>query len=209
MGKELFGRGMGKKMKGGVLHGIAERFTNRVSNYFNPVASTAYLPEGMTPEDIPRLIYEENRSHAETIQRYKNNIESHENEMRRHRGADREPFLRMIREEKEAISQERLAHTQRKSSLRQMQRGRRVGVGGDPQPPQPEIANPMTDIAAMQSLYPRAHARSTAMGLGRLKKGSKEAKEHMARIRGMKGKSKGGKIPSPPSRSPITDPSLL
>jgi len=40
---------------------------------------------------------------------------------------------------------------------------------------------------------------------GKLKKGSPEAKAHMKRIR----KMKGGRIPAPPSRSPITDPSLL
>lgn len=40
---------------------------------------------------------------------------------------------------------------------------------------------------------------------GRLKKGSAEAKAHMAKIR----KMRGGRIPAPPSRSPITDPSLL
>ena len=40
---------------------------------------------------------------------------------------------------------------------------------------------------------------------GRLKKGSASAKSHMARIR----KMKGGRIPPPPSRSYVTDPSLL
>jgi hypothetical protein len=40
-----------------------------------------------------------------------------------------------------------------------------------------------------------------------LKKGSPEAKEFMRKLR--ERKSKGGKIPGPPSRSPITDPSLL
>jgi hypothetical protein len=40
---------------------------------------------------------------------------------------------------------------------------------------------------------------------GKLKKGSPEAKAHMKRIR----KMRGGRIPAPPSRSPITDPSLL
>ena len=42
---------------------------------------------------------------------------------------------------------------------------------------------------------------------GRLKKGSAEAKAFMASIR--KKRMKGGRIPAPPSRSPITDPSLL
>jgi hypothetical protein len=43
-----------------------------------------------------------------------------------------------------------------------------------------------------------------------LKKGSEEARKFMAELRSRKGKkSKGGKIPAPPSRSPITDPSLL
>jgi len=42
---------------------------------------------------------------------------------------------------------------------------------------------------------------------GRLKKGSAEAKAFMASIR--KKKMRGGRIPGPPSRSPITDPSLL
>lgn len=43
---------------------------------------------------------------------------------------------------------------------------------------------------------------------GRMVKGSQEAKDYMASIRRKKG-SKGGAIPAPPSRSPITDPSLL
>jgi hypothetical protein len=44
-----------------------------------------------------------------------------------------------------------------------------------------------------------------------LKKGSEEARKFMAALRARKGKksSKGGKIPAPPSRSPVTDPSLL
>ena len=42
---------------------------------------------------------------------------------------------------------------------------------------------------------------------GKLKKGSAEAKAFMASIR--KKRMKGGRIPAPPSRSPITDPSLL
>jgi hypothetical protein len=56
--------------------------------------------------------------------------------------------------------------------------------------------------------------KETGYGLGgKLKrphmvKGSAEAKAYMASIRKKKG-SKGGRIPAPPSRSPITDPSLL
>ena len=57
-----------------------------------------------------------------------------------------------------------------------------------------------------------ALGKATGYGLGgkmpRFKKGSKEAKEYMASIRRKKG-SKGGAIPAPHSRSPITDPSLL
>lgn len=59
-----------------------------------------------------------------------------------------------------------------------------------------------------------ALGKATGYGLGsgmkrpHLVKGSKEAKEYMASIRKKRG-SKGGKIPAPPSRSPITDPSLL
>jgi hypothetical protein len=45
-------------------------------------------------------------------------------------------------------------------------------------------------------------------GLKKFKKGSAEAKAYMASIRAKRG-SKGKGIPSPPSRSPITDPSLL
>jgi hypothetical protein len=44
---------------------------------------------------------------------------------------------------------------------------------------------------------------SNSRGRG-FKKGSAEAKAHMAKIRGMRGKSKGGEIPQPPSRSPVT-----
>jgi hypothetical protein len=42
-------------------------------------------------------------------------------------------------------------------------------------------------------------------------KGSKEAREHMASLRAKRGKTnlKGGKILAPPSRSPVTDPSLI
>jgi hypothetical protein len=59
-----------------------------------------------------------------------------------------------------------------------------------------------------------ALGKATGYGLGsgmkrpHLVKGSKEAKEYMASIRRKKG-SKGGAIPAPHSRSPITDPSLL
>jgi hypothetical protein len=43
-----------------------------------------------------------------------------------------------------------------------------------------------------------------------LKKGSDAARKFMAELRARKGKKmKGGKIPEPHSRSPITDPSLL
>jgi hypothetical protein len=59
-----------------------------------------------------------------------------------------------------------------------------------------------------------ALGKETGYGLGagmkrpHLVKGSKEAKEYMASIRRKKG-NKGGAIPAPHSRSPITDPSLL
>ena len=46
-----------------------------------------------------------------------------------------------------------------------------------------------------------------AQGRG-FKKGSAEAKAHMAKLRAMRGKKmKGGALP-PPSRSPITDPEI-
>jgi hypothetical protein len=42
-----------------------------------------------------------------------------------------------------------------------------------------------------------------------LKKGSEEARKFMASLRARKGKGKGGAIPAPPSRSPITNPEFL
>jgi len=58
-----------------------------------------------------------------------------------------------------------------------------------------------------------ALGKAVGMGVGKKKKfakGSPEAREHMRKLREMRGKKiSGGLIPSPPSRSPITDPSLL
>ena len=54
--------------------------------------------------------------------------------------------------------------------------------------------------------------REIIRGLGKNKfpKGSAEMKEHMKKMREMRGKKiSGGLIPSPPSRSPTTDPSLI
>jgi hypothetical protein len=54
--------------------------------------------------------------------------------------------------------------------------------------------------------------RAIIRGLGKNKfpKGSAEMKEHMKKMREMRGKKiSGGLIPSPPSRSPTTDPSLI
>jgi len=73
-------------------------------------------------------------------------------------------------------------------------------------------ARTMSGVGIMEDAEKRANkvigkARKMA-GVGmkpHFVKGSAEAKEYMKKIRGMKG----GKIPAPHSRSPITDPSLL
>jgi hypothetical protein len=57
------------------------------------------------------------------------------------------------------------------------------------------------------AVMPPSYHKPSGCGL---KKGSEEARKFMAELRARKGKKmKGGRIPAPPSRSPITDPSLL
>jgi len=57
------------------------------------------------------------------------------------------------------------------------------------------------------AVMPPSYHRPSGAGL---KKGSDAARKFMAALRARKGKKmKGGAIPAPPSRSPITDPSLL
>jgi len=66
------------------------------------------------------------------------------------------------------------------------------------------LKEPIKDLAVASGKYAK---RQSGFGL---KKGSEEARKFMAALRARKGKKmKGGKIPAPPSRSPITDPSLL
>lgn len=75
------------------------------------------------------------------------------------------------------------------------------------------LSGPLTGIAAgtagtmLGDQAAKALGNKVGLGLrrGRLAKGSAEAKEHMRRIRGMKGSG----IPEPRSRIPITDPSLM
>jgi len=76
------------------------------------------------------------------------------------------------------------------------------------------LSGPLTGIAAgtagtmLGDQAAKALGNKVGLGLkrgGRFVKGSAEAKEHMRRIRGMKGQG----IPEPRSRIPITDPSLM
>jgi hypothetical protein len=75
--------------------------------------------------------------------------------------------------------------------------------------------NPAIGAIAGKTLGQEAgNALGKAVGMGLKKKkfvkGSPEAREHMRKLREMRGKKiSGGLIPSPHSRSPITDPSLL
>jgi hypothetical protein len=65
-------------------------------------------------------------------------------------------------------------------------------------------ARTMSGVGIMEDAE-RVAKKSVSKAKPHLVKGSAEAKEYMKKIRGMKG----GKIPAPHSRSPITDPSLL
>jgi hypothetical protein len=65
------------------------------------------------------------------------------------------------------------------------------------------LKDPLEDLGKATLAYGKRKA-----GYGKGLKGSDEMKKKMARLRAMR-KSKGGAIPAPPSRSPITDPSLL
>jgi len=75
--------------------------------------------------------------------------------------------------------------------------------------------NPVVGAVASKTVGQEAgNALGKAVGMGLKKKkfvkGSPEAREHMRKLREMRGKKiSGGLIPSPHSRSPITDPSLL
>jgi hypothetical protein len=69
------------------------------------------------------------------------------------------------------------------------------------------LKSPLEDLGKATFAYGK---RKAGYGLGcGIKKGSQEMKDKMARLRAMRGKSRGGAIPAPPSRSPITDPSLI
>jgi hypothetical protein len=65
------------------------------------------------------------------------------------------------------------------------------------------LKDPLEDLGKATLAYGKRKA-----GYGKGLKGSQEMKDKMARLRAMK-RSRGGAIPAPPSRSPITDPSLL
>ena len=65
------------------------------------------------------------------------------------------------------------------------------------------LKDPLKDLGKATLEYGKKKA-----GYGKGLKGSKEMKDKMARLRAMK-RSRGGAIPAPPSRSPITDPSLI
>jgi hypothetical protein len=76
----------------------------------------------------------------------------------------------------------------------------------------------LTDNPALGAIASKTVGKASAdavgkvsgMGVKRFAKGSPEAKEHMRKLREMrKPKIKGGLIPSPHSRSSVTEPSLL